>query len=363
MVVLQEVTEQRRAEALAALDQAKTAFFSNVSHELRMPLTLLLGPLQDLLSGSADVTEPEVREQLELAHRNGKRLLKLVNMLLDLARLEAGHLKTVRGPTDLATLTIDLARAFRPVVERAGLRLTVACPSLPEPIYVDRDQWEQIVLNLLSNAFKFTLTGEIAVTLSMRDERVVLTVRDTGLGIPPEELPRLFERFHRVRQPAARTHEGTGIGLALVQELVELHGGTVQVNSMVGDGTTFTVSIPRGVPDLPADRITSDAPDASMARVASYVEEIGHWLPDAPPSPLDAAEPGDPSEPRHARAPATLTGVLDGPARLLVVDDDAETRAYLGQLLRGHGEVKLVGDGRAALDLIRIWQPDLIVTD
>ncbi|HEX2644123.1 MAG TPA: GAF domain-containing sensor histidine kinase, partial [Thermoanaerobaculia bacterium] len=186
--------ERRRAEALAELDRAKTAFFSNVSHEFRTPLTLMLGPLDDLLSGTepggiggeggAGALAPESREMLTLVRRNGQRLLKLVNTLLDFSRIEAGRVQAVYEPIDLAAATVELASVFRSAVERAGMRLVIDCPPLPEAVYVDRDMWEKIVLNLVSNAFKYTLEGEIRVALRAAGGAAVLTVEDTGIGIP-----------------------------------------------------------------------------------------------------------------------------------------------------------------------------------
>ena len=223
--------ERKRAEALAEIDRAKTAFFSNVSHEFRTPLTLMLGPLEDELRENS-----KGRERIEIAHRNSLRLLKLVNTLLDFAQIEAGRIEAVYEPTDLAAATAELASVFRSAIEKAGLRLVVDCPPLPEEMYVDREMWEKIVLNLLSNAFKFTFEGEIKVSLRLCRERVELSVSDTGAGIPAAELSHIFERFHRVRGTDSRTHEGTGIGLSLVQELARIHGGGVQVRSVEGQG-------------------------------------------------------------------------------------------------------------------------------
>ena len=240
--------ERRRAEALAALDRAKTEFFSNVSHEFRTPLTLLLGPLEEMLRAADDaagaVRVP--RAELETAHRNAMRLLRLVNALLDFSRVEAGRSDVHFEPTDLSALTADLASAFRSAVEHAGLRFEVACEPLPAPVAVDRAMWEKVVLNLLSNALKFTFAGEIAVALRAVDDAAELTVRDTGVGIPRDELPHVFERFRQVRGTRARTHEGSGIGLALVRELVGLHGGTVDGESTPDVGTTFRVRVPLG---------------------------------------------------------------------------------------------------------------------
>ncbi len=252
--------KRQQAELLAELDRAKTLFFSNISHEFRTPLTLLLAPLQDALSDNINFLSPPQRERIEVAHRNAIRLLKLVNTLLDFSRIEAGRIEAVYEETDLAQLTTELASVFRSAIEQAGLRFIVDCPPLPEPVYIDREMWEKIVLNLLSNAFKFTLKGEIAVRLHKKDDHsVMLQVQDTGAGIESEEIPRLFERFYQVRGTQARTHEGSGIGLALVHELVKLHGGKIDVSSTIGEGNCFTVTIPSGKSHLPSTRISSQS--------------------------------------------------------------------------------------------------------
>ncbi len=352
--------ERRRAEALAELDRAKTAFFSNVSHEFRTPLTLLLGPLQELLGGTGAEVPPAAREQIALAHRNGQRLLKLVNTLLDFARIEAGRMQAVFEPVDLAALTADLASVFRSAIERAGLRLVVDCQPLPEPVYVDPEQWEKIVLNLLSNALKFTFEGEIAVQLTWHGDHATLSVRDTGVGIPADELPRLFERFHRVRNTRGRSVEGSGIGLALVQELVRLHGGTIAVESQIGEGTTFTVSLPAGTAHLPPGRIAAERTQATALGAAPYVEEALRWLPDEPrpeslPVPLEAVPAGWPG------APARGTG--GPPARILLADDNADMRDYLVRLLGRQWSVQAVADGEAALAAARAQPPDIVLAD
>ncbi len=200
--------ERRRAEALAEIDRAKTAFFSNVSHEFRTPLTLMLGPVEDLLRGGHTELPTAVRGQLEVVNRNALRLLRLVNSLLDFSRIEAGRVKAAYRATDLSLFTNELASVFRAAIERAGLTLTVDSPPLPEPVYVDREMWEKIVLNLISNAFKFTFEGGITVSLRSVGDRAELEVADTGTGIPPTEMPKLFERFHRVENARGRTHEG-----------------------------------------------------------------------------------------------------------------------------------------------------------
>ena len=207
--------ERRRVEALAAIDRQKSAFFSNISHEFRTPLTLMIGPTEDALGSPQRALAGDA---LEAVYRNELRLLKLVNTLLDFARLQAGRMVAAPQPTDLAQLTIELASAFRSAFERAGLRFTVDCHDVGE-VCVDRDMWERIVLNLLSNALKFTFDGGVALRLSATDGHIDLAVQDSGVGIAAADLPHVFERFHRIEGARARTLEGSGIGLALVRDL------------------------------------------------------------------------------------------------------------------------------------------------
>ena len=337
--------QRKRAETLAALDRAKTEFFSNVSHEFRTPLTLMLGPLDDALR--SDALPAAEREQLLIAQRNSLRLLKLVNTLLDFSRLEAGRAEAVYEPLDIAAATADLAATFRSAIERAGLRLVVDCPPLPEPVWVDREMWEKVVLNLLSNAFKFTFEGEIAVRLRTDAEHVVVEVADTGIGIGPDDLSHVFERFHRVRGARARTHEGTGIGLTLVRQLVELHGGTIRVTSRLDAGSTFTIRIPRGAAHLPPDRVGAARTRASTALSATaFVDEAARWLPES--AALDGPAPA---------------AIETAGARVLLVDDNADMRDYLKRLLAPYWTVDVAGDGAEALDKARAEPPDLVLSD
>jgi signal transduction histidine kinase len=346
--------ERERADALAEIDRAKTAFFNNISHEFRTPLTLMLEPLNDLLG---DDLTGEQHEMLKLVQRNSLRLLKLVNTLLDFSRIEAGRADISFEPTNLASYTADLASVFRSAVEKAGLRLLVNCPTLPEEIYVDREMWEKIVLNLLSNAFKFTFEGEIEVGLRALDDHVELIVRDTGVGIAPDELPQIFQRFHRVRGARSRTHEGTGIGLALVQDLVQLHQGNIEVQSEVNRGTTFTVFIPRGVAHLPPKQVEAERTRASTARgAAPYVEEALRWLPDAPRMDNDGLQ----SVVLQSNAVAAFD---TAGARVMLVDDNSDMRDYLHRLLAAHYHVEAFGDGLSALIAVEKHPPDLVLAD
>jgi signal transduction histidine kinase len=414
------VSEAAQSAALAALDRAKILFFSNISHEFRTPLTLMLSPLEDTLALPDDEPIANHRQSLELVHRNGLRLLKLVNTLLDFSRLEAGRVQALYKPTDLAKFTAELASVFRSAIERAGLTLIVDCPSdvsryveqdltpqppslqgkgenskplslqerglergfpepvksndcspLSEPVYVDRDMWEKIVLNLLSNALKFTFAGEIAVRLRQVNNQAELTVQDTGVGVPAAELPRLFERFHRVSDTRSRSYEGSGIGLSLVQELVKLHGGTIEVSSQVDVGTTFTVTIPLGQTHLSSARLWREAPKASAAEPTLeltampaniFVEEALRWLPQEAREQgrWGAEEMGNRGDGENVDSNSPLP---TSSARILLVDDNADMRDYVQRLLSKRWQVKAVENGAVALALMQDWMPDLILSD
>jgi PAS domain S-box-containing protein len=341
--------QQLRAEELAELDRAKTTFFSNISHEFRTPLTLIMGPVQDLQTRLQDA-DVAVREDLDLVRRNGLRLGKLVNALLDFSRIEAGRSHGHFEPVDLATLTADLGSVFRAAFQRAGLTFQVDCPPLSEPAYVDREMWEKVVLNLLSNALKYTVAGSVRMSLAADGGQAVLRVADTGAGIAAQDMPHLFERFHRGSTPQARSSEGSGIGLALVKELVGLHGGSITADSQPGAGSTFTVSIPLGRGHLAEGTVypASQAPGPAVAD--SFLEEALRWLPAEAALP-QAGPAGD-----GAAGPPP-----DG--SVLIADDNADMRDYLLRLLQPHYQVTAVADGRTALDAARAAAPDLIVSD
>ena len=347
---------RERADALTELDRAKTAFFSNVSHEFRTPLTLMLGPLEDALAAAEPVATAQ-RDRLEIAHRNALRLLRLVNSLLDFSRSEAGRTEASYQPTNLAALTAELASSFRSATDKAGLRLTVDTPPLSQPAYVDRDMWETIVLNLLSNAFKFTLAGEIEVALRELDGTARLTVRDTGTGIPASQIEKLFDRFHRVEGAKGRSFEGSGIGLALVRELVKLHNGEIAVDSEEGRGTAFHVTVPLGSAHIPAGRVrAASEATATASRSQTFVEEALRWLPgDAGDALLDVAAARD----------VPSNGVMQTERRrVLLADDNADLRDYISRLLTDHGyAVETVADGEAALAALRVRRPDILVSD
>ncbi len=331
-----------RAEALAAIDRAKTAFFSNVSHEFRTPLTLMLGPLEEALADAEQPLPQRQRERALLVQKSSLRLQKLVNALLDFSRIEAGRADVSFAPVDLGTLTRELASNFRSVIESAGMTFTVDCQPLAEPVWVDAAAWEKVVFNLLSNAFKYTLEGGVTLRLRQAAGHVELGVTDTGTGIPASELKHVFDRFYRVPNARGRSHEGTGLGLALVQELVTQHGGTVAVESELGRGTTFTVRLKAGSEHLPKERLRAGARPPAPATARAFLEEAADWT---RPVPVPSASPGHQG------------------ARILVADDNADMREYLQHLLEPSWHVELVKNGAQALEAALHRPPDLVLSD
>ncbi|MDE9367798.1 SpoIIE family protein phosphatase [Luteipulveratus sp. YIM 133132] len=344
--VVHETAAERAAE-LEHLDQAKTTFFTNVSHELRTPLTLLLGPAQDAL---ADIEHPlpaAQRGRVELVSRNAVRLLKLVNTLLDFTRMHSEGSTHTFARTPLSSLTRELAEQFDAAMTRAGLDFVVRCEPLELDVYVDADLWSKLVLNLLSNALKFTFGGTVTISLTEVEGMAQLEVSDTGTGIAVEDQADLFKRFHRVIGARSRSHEGSGVGLALVADIVALHGGSVAVHSEPGLGSTFTVRVPFGTEHLP--HAVEQATGTSVARhAAPYVEETRQWVGGGRPTQTDA--------------PRTSTDSGGGP-RLLVVDDNPDMREYLVHLLSPDYEVDVAADGMEALERARRRRPDLVLSD
>ncbi|HEX9979094.1 MAG TPA: PAS domain S-box protein [Flavobacterium sp.] len=335
--------ERKRAEALTEVDKAKTLFFNNISHEFRTPLTLMLGPLEDLLALPESEFDHEKLANIQTTHRNALRLLKLVNTLLDFSRLESGRHEARFTLTDIADYTKNLASGFRSIIEKAGLDFTVSTDKVDDEVYVDRQMWEKIVFNLLSNAFKYTLVGHINVNLSQENDRIVLKVSDTGTGIPEHELPRMFERFHRVHGASGRSFEGTGIGLSMIRELIRLHGGTIKVESREGSGSTFTVYIPTGKTHInPALISQYDNLDEMIS--SPYTEEAATFL-----------------EPKSSYRNIPPSEIKEN--TILIADDNADMRDYIMSLLHKKFNVITAVNGRDALEKIKQERPSLILSD
>lgn len=340
--------EQRRLRMLEELDKAKTLFFTNISHEFRTPLMLMLGPLEELLSNASPGWQEAEMAKVQVTHRNALRLLKLVNTLLDFSRIESGGGNAHFRSTDMAAYTRNLASNFRSVIEKAGMDLEVNVGDAPLQAYVDRLMWEKIVFNLLSNAFKYTLKGKISLELKMAGDSMEMAVRDTGVGIPPEELPHMFERFHRISNSSGRTHEGTGIGLSLVKELVALHGGTIGVESRMGEGSCFKVTIPVGKEHLDAAQVQVHSAVVEEAISDFYIREAETLL---------FVENGHSAQENGA--------VSAGPPRdtVLIADDNADMRDHIRSLIENRYETLTAANGVEALQLIRSHKPALVLSD
>ncbi|MBS0290686.1 MAG: response regulator [Proteobacteria bacterium] len=358
-LALREKELAKLNERLKELDQAKTTFFSNISHEFRTPLTLMLSPVEELLNSDLPNS---IRNNLTIVHRNTLRLLKLVNSLLDFSRIEAGRMQVSFQACDLATITKELASHFYSAVEKAGLEYVIDCPPLPEKVYVDPDLWEKIVLNLISNAFKYTFRGKIAVSLHWHKDSVVLKVQDTGIGIANKDIKHIFDRFYRATNVKSRTHEGSGIGLALVKELVNIHGGSIKVKSVEGNGSTFTVLIPTGSAHLPDVTDNIGASDASSSTIKdAFTTEALSWLPEE--NAESATGPtvefsNDGSEFWLGLNPSEFKKAV-----VLLVDDNIDMRNYIKKLLLPFCEVRTASNGKEALDAIELAQPDLVLCD
>jgi signal transduction histidine kinase/ligand-binding sensor domain-containing protein/DNA-binding response OmpR family regulator len=344
-----EVSEQKdrlqeQATRLVAADAVKSRFFANISHEFRTPLTLTFGPLDDALSGRFTSFE-QARPHFERARRNGGRLLRLINQLLDLSRLDAGAQTLQLTRVDLADRLRELAALFDSLAVTRDLDFATHLPEEGFPWVLDGDKIEKVVVNLLSNAFKFThVGGRVDLSLSTFEEgSAVIVVADTGPGIEAQHLPLLFDRFYQVESQSTRSHEGSGIGLSLVKEFVELHGGSVHVESTVGVGTRFTIKIPTRDPE---------AVDAHLVERGARDVEVS----------LDMV----PTQPEGRRYPAQETGAdpLDEDSALvLVVEDNADMRSYIRAHLETSYVVVEAENGSVGIEMARDLVPDLILSD
>jgi signal transduction histidine kinase/DNA-binding response OmpR family regulator/ligand-binding sensor domain-containing protein len=376
MVAARTAELARQTERLSELDQAKSRFFANVSHEFRTPLTLTIGPLEDLLSGMHGDLPPGARREMKTALDSSRSVLDLVNQILDLAKLESGQFRLEARRQDLAETVRAVVQEFLPLSERRRIPLLAELPERPLAAWFDELLLRRVLRNLLSNAFKFTSEGgTVTVTLSRAAEGVAadIAVRDTGAGIAREELDRIFDRFHQAAGPT-RSEPGTGIGLSLARELVDLHRGTISVSSVLGEGTTFTVRLPLdGAPADSAERFDGRAARPERSGPPAMAGGNGapaHSTPAVRPAFEDEAAgaadaPGRDNAPaRHDNADSTANGdeVADR-TTILIAEDHPQVRALVRKHLAGRYRILEAGDGRRALELARKQIPDLIVTD
>ncbi|GAB4374790.1 MAG: hypothetical protein Kow00121_19650 [Elainellaceae cyanobacterium] len=347
-------TTRQQAEQLLVLDRQKTEFFQNVSHEFRTPLTLTIGPLESAVAQGQGLSY----DQSVIALRNSRRLLRLVNQLLDLQRLDAGRMQSQFRPCNLLEFISQIVDSFRPYCEKKQIHLVTALQPCTL-VYLDLEKFDKVLYNLLSNAIKFTPAGGmIEVSLSSTGDRCLIQVKDTGVGIRSDQIPYLFERFRQADGSASRSYEGSGLGLALVKELVELHGGQVSVESCYGEGTAFTILLQTGVAHLPANQIVELPIELEHSRATIELADTETELHASPSASLPVVQVEASPQPAAQNPNHTLS------AQILVVDDNADMRSYVSSVLQQAGHrVVTARHGGEGFQIAQAQPPQLIVTD
>jgi signal transduction histidine kinase/ligand-binding sensor domain-containing protein/DNA-binding response OmpR family regulator len=366
--------EHLEGEKLREVDRARSRFFADVSHEFRTPLTLTLGPLDDLQSGLHGPLPPAMAEQVALARRNAARVLDLINQILEVARLEAGGTPLRAQRMDLGEFVRTVARGFMPHAERKVLSLDVSVSGDPVEVYADPGHLDRVISNLLSNALKFTPAGgAVRVSVDADGDHARIAVRDSGPGIAAAELGRVFDRFFRAGRPTEHGEPGTGIGLALAKQLVDLHGGSLTVQSEEGFGSTFTVSLPLGTAHLaPEQRVADDdaLPWEARPGTVAAPPEVASGAVGGVASASGSGHASDAAVGHGAEAPGAEAGGLNdevGPAddvtTVLVVEENPEVRAYVKRHLAPAYRVLEAADGLEGVDMARRSLPDLVLSD
>ena len=343
---------RQQAERLLELDKQKTEFFQNISHEFRTPITLIQGPLESAVAAGEGLSY----SQSAIALRNSRRLLRLVNQLLDLQRLDAGRMQPSFHPCDLVEFVSQIVESFSPYCEKKGLHLVTQLDEC-STVYLDMEKFDKVVYNLLSNAMKFTPEGgTISVRLKSEHNCCILQVQDTGIGIFKEQIPHLFERFRQAEGSANRSYEGSGLGLALVKELVELHGGQVTVESVYGEGTTFSLWLVTGNTHLPTHQVLETPTELNTSRASveladlELVESTTENIEDITINFSSSIE--------------TQDSALKTQHLILVVDDNPDLRTYVSEIFRRNGYyVRTARNGYEGHGIAKEIRPSLIVTD
>ncbi|NEU83027.1 response regulator [Nostoc sp. UIC 10630] len=343
---------RQQAERLLELDKQKTEFFQNISHEFRTPITLIQGPLESAVAAGEGLSY----SQSAIALRNSRRLLRLVNQLLDLQRLDAGRMQPSFHPCDLVEFVSQIVESFRPYCEKKRLHLATQLDEC-SPVYLDMEKFDKVVYNLLSNAMKFTPEGgTISVRLKSEQDRCILQVQDTGIGIVKEQIPHLFERFRQAEGSANRSYEGSGLGLALVKELVELHGGHVTVESVYGQGTTFSLWLVTGNGHLPVQQVLETPAEVNTSRANVELADL-----ELVESTTDNIED---ITINFSPNIDTQDSALKTQHSILVVDDNPDLRTYVSEIFRRNGyHVRTARNGYEGHSLAKEIIPSLIVTD
>ncbi|MBE8967488.1 response regulator [Nostocales cyanobacterium LEGE 12452] len=343
---------RQQAERLLELDKQKTEFFQNISHEFRTPITLIQGPLESAVAAGEGLSY----SQSAIALRNSRRLLRLVNQLLDLQRLNAGRMQPSFHPCDLVEFVSQIVESFRPYCEKKKLHLVTQLDECSR-VYLDMEKFDKVVYNLLSNAMKFTPEGgTIGVRLKSERDRCILQVQDTGIGIVKEQIPHLFERFRQAEGSANRSYEGSGLGLALVKELVELHGGQVTVESVYGEGTTFSLWLVTGNAHLPAQQVLETPTEVNTSRASVELADL-ELVESTTDNIEDITINLSPSVDTQDSAHKTQHSIL-------VVDDNPDLRTYVSEIFRRNGYyVQTARNGHEGHNRAKEILPSLIVTD
>lgn len=340
---------REQAERLLQLDRQKTEFFQNISHEFRTPITLIQGPLEAAVASKEGLSYA----QSTIALRNSRRLLRLVNQLLDLQRLDAGRMQPSFRPCDLVEFVSQIVESFRPYCEKKSLHLLAQMKKCPT-VYLDMEKFDKVVYNLLSNAMKFTPEGgTISVNVQPTlDNKCIVQVQDTGIGILKEEIPHLFERFRQAEGSENRSYEGSGLGLALVKELVELHSGNVDVDSVYGEGTTFTVSLIQGTAHLALEQVLETPQELNTSRASVELAD------------LELVDLTVEESQSHLTISDNQDSKVTNGYLILVVDDNPDLRTYVSSILRANGyQIQTARNGLEGLRLAKELVPNLIVSD
>ncbi|MBD2169173.1 response regulator [Calothrix membranacea FACHB-236] len=348
-----------QAERLLQLDKQKTEFFQNISHEFRTPITLIQGPLESAVNNGDGLSYA----QSAIALRNSRRLLRLVNQLLDLQRLDAGRMQPSFRPCDLVDFVNQIVESFRPYCEKKGLQLVSELGACSQ-VYLDIEKFDKVVYNLLSNAMKFTPEGGmITIRLISQDDSCILQVQDTGIGIVKEQIPYLFERFRQAEGSENRSYEGSGLGLALVKELVELHGGQISVESVYGQGTTFTLWLLTGSTHLPTQQVQEIPAELNTSRASVELADLE--LVEPTPENIESLPKELVPTPDNPESQGYKDGsLLNSGHSILVVDDNPDLRTYVSEIIRSNGyQVHTARNGAEGFKIAQKIAPSLIITD